>query len=190
VTGWLAVATEGTLSTLAPVTEITGGKPVPAVYVPVWTFGSAMGLPVGLVETTGTGTAWIHRNLVYAVGDPGDGRWLAGVAPLSLGIAGALTARRSGRSGTGTDAVLAGASIAVGFVPAVAAAVLVARVGLGDAPTNAEGYVVVGSTWFPPDELAGDAVGLPIWRSALTALLAAVGFGGLGGWISVWVRGD
>ena len=188
VAGWLVAVTDGPLSTLAPVTQITGGKPVPSVYVPVWTCGGAMGLPVRVVDTSGAGTAWLHHNVVYAVGDPGDGRWLGLLAPTGLALAGALTARLTGRVRSGVDGFAAGAAVAAGFVPAVVAGVLVARVGLGDAPTNAEGYVVVGSTWFAPGDLAGDAAGLPRWRSALVALLAAVGFGGLGGAISAWLR--
>jgi hypothetical protein len=188
VTGWLVAVTDGPLSTLPAVTEITGGKPVPAVYVPVWGFGGAMGLPVRLVDTSGAGTAWLHHNTVYAVGDPRDGRWLGALAPTGLALAGALAARLTGRLRSGSDAFLAGATVAVGFVPAVVAGVLFARVGLGDAPTNAEGYVVVGSTWFTPGQLAGDAAGLPRWRSALVALLASVGCGGLGGAAVAWLR--
>jgi hypothetical protein len=189
VTGWLVAVTDGPLSTLAPVTQITGGKPVPSHYVPVWAFGGAMGLPVRLVETTGAGTSWVHHDLVDAVGDSGDGRWLGLLAPTVLALAGALAARLTGRVRSGFDGFAAGAAVAAGFVPAVVAGVLVARVGLGDAPTNAEGYVVVGSTWFRPADLAGDAVGLARWRSALVALLAAVGFGGLGGAVVAWRRG-
>lgn len=189
VTGWLVAVTEGPFSTLAPVTETTGGKPVPTVYVPVWTFGGAMGLPVRLVDTSGAGTAWFHHNVVYAVGEPRDGRWLSLLAPTGLALAGALTVRLSGRVRNGFDGLAAGAAVAAGFVPAVVAGVLVARVGLGDAPTNPDGYVVVGSTWVRPADLAGDAAGLPGWRSALTALLAAVGFAGLGGAVAAWLRG-
>ncbi|ELZ75683.1 hypothetical protein C456_06018 [Haloferax volcanii DSM 14919] len=181
VAGWLALATDGPFSTLDAATEMTGGKPVPAPFVPVWTFGGAMGLPVRLVETTGSGRAVVLRNLVDGLDGPADPwYWLGALPPACLFLAGAVTARLTAWSRRPAEGFATGSSVAVGFAAAVAVTALVARVGLGDVPPNAEGFVRVGSTGFHPTDLDGDSVGLPLW-GAFSGLVYGVVFGGLGG---------
>ncbi|WP_049913618.1 hypothetical protein [Haloferax prahovense] len=181
VTAWLALATDGSFSTLDAATEMTAGKPVPSAFVPVWTFGGAMGLPVRLVETTGSGRAVVLRNLVDGLDGPADSwYWLGALPAACLFLAGVVTARLTAWSRRPAEGFVTGASVALGFAAAVAVAAVVARVGLGDVPPNADGFVRVGSTGFRPPDLDGDSVGLPLW-GAFSGLVFGVGFGGLGG---------
>ncbi|SFR51577.1 hypothetical protein [Halogeometricum limi] len=184
---WVAVATDGPFSTLDAVTTMTGGKPAPWPFVPLWTYGGSLGLAVSFVEPT----VVVRRNLVTSLDGSADGWWWLGLlAPATLAGAGLLSARRSSWARSARGGLAAGAAVALGYVPLFALFVLVARVGVGDVPPNAEGYVRLGTTGFPPETLDGESVGLRIWRSILASFVAAVGFGGVGGVVAsaLWNR--
>ncbi|MFB6090943.1 MAG: hypothetical protein ABEJ97_07770 [Halobellus sp.] len=181
VTGlWLVVATDGAFGRLPAVTSMTSGAPVPAPFVPVWTYGGTMGIPVSLVDVTDGSRAVINRNLVELIEGPGA-RWL-GALPVGLLIAaGGVSAWLLSSVRSLGGSFLAGAAVAVGYAPALVALALLFRVGLGDVPVTDAGYVRVGGTGFPPARVAGDSVGLPPWRTAARTFLAAITLGGLGG---------
>ncbi|ELZ77969.1 hypothetical protein C455_09808 [Haloferax larsenii JCM 13917] len=181
VAGWLALATDGPFSTLDAVTTMTAGEPVPAVFTPVWTFCGAMGLPVQLVETTGHGRAIVSRNLVDVFDGAGDAWvWMGAIPPACLVLAGAATARLTTWNRRPAEGFATGASVALGFAAVVAAVALVARFGLGDIPPTSEGVVRIGATGFPPSDLDGDSVGIPLW-GVVSGLVFGLVFGGLGG---------
>ncbi|WP_256288720.1 hypothetical protein [Halobellus inordinatus] len=180
---WLVLTTAGPLGRLSAVTTMTGGKPVPAAFVPVWAYGGAMGLPVTLVETTGGGRTMVVRNTVELLDGPGS--VILGVLPATLLVgAGAVSAQCVYAVRSNAGGFAGGAAVTGGYVTVAVLLALLARVGVGDAPVGAQGYVRIGVTGFPPETLAGDTVGLPPWRSAFTTLVAAIGFGGFGGALS------
>lgn len=159
---WKAREVESALSSVNALAEFFGGNGVPTWKAVGWLFYNAHAVSLQVPTLDGGTTS---RNLV---GGDGATAALYVVPPLFLLVAGFLVARWSGRVGSAGEGVIAGASLAAGYVVlAVAGAFIVA-------------VDAFGSTMGPNLLMA----------AMLAGLVYPAAFGGLGGLIAAAVTDD